>query len=117
MQKGVCLFQCVSRNILSAADAAAMGGWEECECECECVCFDSLQRKLDTCGITWDKEDSWLLMFGDMSNDIINTNRVIKATKAQSTSQGHCKVKTNTRYMSNWQSTTRPVKTILVGGD
>lgn len=92
--KGVYLFPCISRNILSAADAAATGGWEECEC-CVCVClfFDSLQRKLDTCGITWDKEDSWLLMFGDMSNDIINTNRVIKAMKAQSTSQGHCKVK------------------------
>lgn len=82
---------------------------------CVRVFFDSLQRKLDTCGITWDKEDSWLLMFGDMSNDIINTNRVIKAMKAQSASQGHCKVKKKT-YMSNWQSTMRLVKTIL-GGD
>lgn len=52
-------------------------------CACARVCFDSLQGKLDTCGITWDKEDSWLLMFGDISNDIINTNTVIKAMKAQ----------------------------------
>lgn len=81
--------KCESGNILSGADAAAMGGWEECErafaCAFArvCVCFDSLQRKLDTCGIPRDREDSWLLVFGAMSNDIINTNTAIKATQAQ----------------------------------
>lgn len=40
---------------------------------CVCVCvFDSLQRKLDECRITWDRGDGWLIVFADMSNDITN---------------------------------------------
>lgn len=56
-----------------------------------CV-FDSLQRKLDGCWITWDRGASWLILFADMSNDII-TQQSRKVGGRSRTSEGHPKVK------------------------